>query len=76
MWFSLGFHAVRDNTVSGFADYDVLSVPEGVAAAEGERSIGSALLLASLHAQLAQCDAYSIIGGVRPAEIHTSPLGS
>ena len=72
--------AVRGNAVLGFACYDVTCLnffgPEGVAAGERGKGIGRALLLATLHAQRAQGYAYSIIGGVGPAEFYAKTVGA
>jgi GNAT superfamily N-acetyltransferase len=74
------FIAVRDNAMLGFACYDVTCRnyfgPEGVAAGERGHGIGSALLLAALHAQRAQGYAYAIIGGVGPAEFYAKTVGA
>jgi GNAT superfamily N-acetyltransferase len=68
------FIAVRDETILGFACYDVTCRnffgPEGVAPGERRRGIGRALLLSALHTQRAQGYAYAIIGGVGPAEFY------
>lgn len=74
------FIAARDERMLGFACYDVTCPnffgPEGVAEAERGKGIGRALLLAALHAQRAQGYAYSIIGGVGPAEFYTKTVGA
>jgi GNAT superfamily N-acetyltransferase len=74
------FIAVRDDAMLGFACFDVTCRnyfgPEGVAAGERGHGIGSALLLAALHAQLAKCYAYAIIGGVGPAEFYAKTVGA
>ena len=74
------FIAVRDDTLLGFACYDVTCRnffgPEGVSKDERGRGIGRALLLAALHAQRAQGYAYSIIGGVGPAEFYAKTVGA
>jgi GNAT superfamily N-acetyltransferase len=74
------FIAVRNDTLLGFACYDVTCRnffgPEGVTAEERGRGIGRALLLAALHAQRAQGYAYSIIGGVGPAEFYAKTAGA
>lgn len=72
------FVAIRDGSVLGFACHDVTARnffgPEGVASAERGKGIGRALLLAALHAQRAQGYAYSIIGGVGPAEFYAKSV--
>jgi GNAT superfamily N-acetyltransferase len=74
------FIAVRNNTILGFACYDVTCRnffgPEGVATAERGRGIGRALLLSALHAQRARGYAYAIIGGVGPAEFYEKTVGA
>jgi GNAT superfamily N-acetyltransferase len=74
------FIAVRDDAMLGFACFDVTCRnyfgPEGVAAGERGHGIGSALLLAALHAQLAKGYAYAIIGGVGPAEFYAKTVGA
>jgi GNAT superfamily N-acetyltransferase len=74
------FIAIRDDTMVGFACYDVTSRnffgPEGVAAEERGRGIGRGLLLAALHAQRSQGYAYAIIGGVGPAEFYAKTVGA
>ena len=74
------FVALRDSTVVGFACYDVTARnffgPEGVDAAARGQGIGRALLLSALHAQRAQGYAYSIIGGVGPAEFYAKTVGA
>ena len=74
------FIAVRDDTMLGFACYDVACRnffgPEGVSNGERGRGIGRALLLAALHAQRAQGYAYSIIGGVGPADFYEKNVGA
>ena len=74
------FIAVRDDTILGFACYDVTCRnffgPEGVAASERGRGIGRALLLSALHAQRALGYAYAIIGGVGPAEFYAKTVGA
>ena len=74
------FIAVRDDAMLGFACFDVTCRnyfgPEGVAAGERGHGIGSALLLAALHAQRAQGYAYAIIGGVGPAEFYAKTVGA
>ncbi|MCC6197276.1 MAG: GNAT family N-acetyltransferase [Burkholderiales bacterium] len=74
------FVAVRERALLGFACHDVTARnffgPEGVASAERGKGIGRALLLAALHAQRAQGYAYSIIGGVGPAEFYARAAGA
>lgn len=74
------FVAARDDALLGFACYDVTCRnyfgPEGVALGERGHGIGSALLLAALHAQRTQGYAYAIIGGVGPAEFYAKTVGA
>jgi len=74
------FIALRDEVMLGFACYNVTCPnffgPEGVAASERGRGIGRALLLSALHAQRALGYAYSIIGGVGPAEFYVKTVGA
>ena len=74
------FIAVHVDAMLGFACYDVTCRnffgPEGVSKDERGRGIGRALLLAALHAQRAQGYAYSIIGGVGPAEFYAKTAGA
>lgn len=74
------FVALRDGAMLGFACHDVTARnffgPEGVASEERGKGIGRALLLAALHAQRAQGYAYSIIGGVGPAEFYAKTVGA
>jgi GNAT superfamily N-acetyltransferase len=74
------FVALRESTLVGFACYDVTARnffgPEGVDAAARGQGIGRALLLSALHAQRAQGYAYSIIGGVGPAEFYVKTVGA
>jgi len=74
------FIAVRNDTILGFACYDVTCRnffgPEGVAAEERGRGIGRALLLSALHAQRARGYAYAIIGGVGPAEFYAKTVAA
>jgi len=72
------FIATRDSALLGFACHDVTCLnffgPEGVAASERGKGVGRALLLAALHAQRAAGYAYSIIGGVGPAEFYVKAV--
>lgn len=74
------FIAVRDRDILGFACYDATCRnffgPEGVLESERGRGLGRALLLAALHAQKAQGYAYSIIGGVGPAQFYAKTVGA
>ena len=74
------FLAVREQELLGFACYDSIRPnffgPTGVLEAERGRQIGTALLLAALHAQKAQGYAYAIIGGVGPAEYYAKTVGA
>ncbi len=74
------FIAVRGDDLLGFACYDGICRnffgPTGVLESERGRGIGRALLLAALHAQRAQGYAYSIIGGIGPAQFYASTVGA
>ena len=74
------FVASRESTLLGFACYDVTARnffgPEGVDAVARGQGIWRALLLSALHAQRAQGYAYSIIGGVGPAEFYAKAVGA
>jgi GNAT superfamily N-acetyltransferase len=74
------FVALRDRDILGFACYDATCRnffgPEGVLPAERGRGLGRGLLLAALHAQKAQGYAYSIIGGVGPAQFYAKTVGA
>ncbi len=74
------FIALRGQAVVGFACYDATCAnffgPTGVAEDQRGRGIGRALLLAALHAQRAQGYAYSIIGGVGPADYYAKAVGA
>jgi hypothetical protein len=80
-------HAPSDNPYNqpaerllGFACYDVASRgmfgPTGVQEDYRGRSIGTGLLLASLHAMFAEGYAYAIIGQVGPTEFYTRTVGA
>ena len=74
------FLAVRGRELLGFACYDATCRnffgPTGVLEQERGRGLGRALLLAVLHAQRGQGYAYSIIGGVGPAEFYSKTVGA
>jgi hypothetical protein len=74
------FIAVQDRDLLGFACYDATCRnffgPTGVLEKERGRGLGRALLLGVLHAQRAQGYAYSIIGGVGPAEFYAKAVGA
>jgi GNAT superfamily N-acetyltransferase len=74
------FIAVREGRILGFACYDATARnffgPEAVVEAERGRGVGRTLLLAVLHAQREQGYAYSIVGGVGPAEFYTRTVGA
>ncbi len=74
------FVALRGEAVVGFACYDATCPnffgPTGVAETQRGQGIGRALLLAALHAQKAQGYAYSIIGGVGPADYYAKAVSA
>jgi GNAT superfamily N-acetyltransferase len=74
------FIALRDRELLGFACYDGVCRnffgPTAVLDAERGRGVGRALLLSVLHAQRAQGYAYSIIGGVGPADYYVKTVGA
>ena len=74
------FIATRDSAMIGFACHDVTALnffgPEGVATSERGKGVGRTLLLAALHAQRSVGYAYSIIGGVGPADFYAKTVGA
>jgi GNAT superfamily N-acetyltransferase len=74
------FIAVRAQLLLGFACFDATAPnffgPEGVAESVRGQGVGTALLLAALHAQRAQGFAYAIIGGVGPAAFYAKVAGA
>ena len=74
------FLAVRGQSLLGFACYDATCRnffgPTAVLEAERGCGLGRALLLAALHAQREQGYAYSIIGGVGPADYYAKAVGA
>jgi GNAT superfamily N-acetyltransferase len=74
------FVAIREDQILGFACYDATCRnffgPEGVLETERGKGLGRALLLSVLHAQREQGYAYSIIGGVGPAEFYARTVGA
>ena len=72
--------AVREQTVLGFACYDVTARgffgPTGVAPTAQGQGIGKVLLVAALHSLAASGYAYAIIGGVGPAEFYAAAVGA
>ena len=74
------FLAIRENRILGFAAYDAVCKnffgPTGVLPEHRREGIGRVLLLAALHALRAQGYAYSIIGGVGPAEYYAKVVGA
>jgi GNAT superfamily N-acetyltransferase len=74
------FIALRGQDLLGFACYDGICRnffgPTAVLESGRGRGIGRALLLAALHAQRAQGYAYSIIGGIGPAEFYSKTVGA
>jgi GNAT superfamily N-acetyltransferase len=74
------FRAQRGQEVLGFACYDATAKaffgPTGVLEPERKQGIGTALLLASLHAMAAEGYAYAIIGGAGPADFYEKAVGA
>jgi len=74
------FIAVKEGKLVGFACYDATCKdffgPTGVDENYRGKGVGSALLLASLHAMAAQGYAYAIIGGAGPAEYYRKICGA
>lgn len=74
------FIAVRAQQLLGFACFDATAPnffgPEGVVESVRGLGVGTALLLAALHAQRAQGFAYAIIGGVGPAAFYAKVAGA
>jgi len=74
------FIAVRGSRILGFACYDTTARnffgPEAIIPEERGHGLGRTLLLAALHAQRAQGYAYSIVGGVGPAEFYAKSVGA
>ncbi|MEQ1774800.1 MAG: GNAT family N-acetyltransferase [Burkholderiales bacterium] len=74
------FIAMREQAILGFACYDATCPnffgPTAVAEDQRGLGIGRALLLAALHAQREQGYAYSIIGGVGPADYYAKVVGA
>ena len=72
------FIAIADDTISGFACYDVAARgffgPIGVAEEQRNNGLGSALLLATLRDMSTQGYAYAIIGRVPDAEFYRRNL--
>jgi hypothetical protein len=74
------FRAQRGQEVVGFACYDATAKgffgPTGVLERERERGIGTALLLVTLHAMVAEGYAYAIIGWAGPADFYAKAVGA
>ena len=74
------FVAVHHGALAGFACYDATCRnffgPMGVAEEGRGRGVGSALLLACLHAMAAAGYAYAIIGGVGNGDIYRKVAGA
>lgn len=72
--------AIADGRIVGFACHDGICRnffgPTGVEEEHRSKGIGTALLLAALHAQKAQGYAYAIIGGVGPADYYSKTVGA
>ncbi len=72
--------AVKGRDLLGFACYDATCRnyfgPMAVAESARAQGIGRVLLLSVLHAQRAQGYAYSVIGGVGPAEFYARTVGA
>ncbi len=74
------FVALRGQDLLGFACHDGICRnffgPTAVLDSERGRGIGRGLLLAALHAQRTQGYAYSIIGGIGPADFYVKTVGA
>ncbi len=74
------FLAVEQGKLLGFACHDVTLKnffgPTGVSPAHQGRGIGTALLLACLHAMAAEGYGYAIIGGVGPVDFYARAVGA
>lgn len=72
--------AMRDQRILGFACYEATCRdffgPMGVLEAARGKGVGTALLLAALHAMRAQGYAYAIIGGVGPEDFYARTVGA
>jgi predicted N-acetyltransferase YhbS len=72
--------AILNSRIVGFSCHDAICAnffgPTGVEEIHRGKGIGKALLLATLHAQKSQGYAYSIIGGVGPAEYYSKTVGA
>ena len=72
--------AIGDESLQGFACYEVTCRnffgPVGVREDARERGIGTALLLASLHAMHQQGYAYAIIGGAGPVAFYEKTVNA
>lgn len=74
------FLAVRDNATLGFACYDATGLgmfgPVGVDEAARGGGIGTALMLACLHAMAARGYFYAIIGSAGPKDYYARTVGA
>jgi predicted N-acetyltransferase YhbS len=74
------FVALREGRLAGFAAYECTRKnffgPTGVVESERGRGLGRALLLACLWASRESGYAYTIIGGVGPAEFYERAVGA
>ncbi len=74
------FLAVSGKGLAGFACYDATGLgmfgPIGVDETLRGGGVGTALMLACLHAMLARGYFYAVIGGVGPAEFYTRTVGA
>jgi len=74
------FIAIQSDAPIGFACYDCTRLnffgPTGVAEAARGKGVGTALLLACLHAMRANGYAYAIIGGLGPSEFYAKAVGA
>ena len=74
------FLAIQQQQIVGFACYDVTMKgffgPTGVLPEYQGQGLGTALLLAALHALAAEGYAYAIIGGVGPVEFYQKTVGA
>ena len=74
------FIAVKDDDVLGFADYDAtlrgFFGPTGVDEKYRGKGIGTALILACMHAMRSDGYGYAVIGGAGPTEFYEKTVGA